>query len=194
MATSGESSWKMMRIGRVVEDSLDKLGVRGRVQEHRAMAEWKEAVGNHIASASFPENVRDGVMFVCCKSSAWANELSLHKRDIISRLNRSIGSQVIKDIRFSSHGYRKSSGGQDQEGGTYVRALQQVPLSKDQVDFANRTASAIEEPRLADKVRRAMLAGARLDEVKLKDGWKRCKICSAPHSDAGDVCPACKGQ
>jgi len=192
VARNGESSWKMMSIGRVVEDSLDKLGIRGRVREHRAMAEYKAVVGRHIAGASFPENVREGVLFVCCKSSAWANELSLHKRDIISRLNRSVGAQVIKDIRFSSRGYRKSSRTVDGADSTYVRALQQVPLSKEQIESADRTASTIQLPGLAEKVRRAMLTGARLEEAKLRDGWKRCSQCSAPHNDPGDVCPRCR--
>ena len=88
--------------------SLDHMGFRQKVLEQQAIMRWKETVGPQIAASSVAEKVRDGALFVCCKSSMWANELSLHKQDIIKRLNKSLGKQIIIDIRFSARGFKQA--------------------------------------------------------------------------------------
>ncbi len=79
-----------------------------RILEQQAMAKWREVVGPQIAASSRPDSVREGMLFVTCKSSMWSSELSLHKPDIVKRLNAAVGKKIIEDIRFTARGFRKA--------------------------------------------------------------------------------------
>ena len=42
----------------------------------------------------------DGILFVKVESSTWRSELTLHKENIIKKLNKKVGKPVIAEIRF----------------------------------------------------------------------------------------------
>jgi len=141
------------RIGGMLKSTLQDLGIQERVLEQKAIAQWKGVVGPQIAASTTPESVRDGILFVCCKSSMWSSELSLHKDDIVKRLNAAVGKPVVKDIRFSARGFRKSSG--ESERTTVPEP--KVPISPEEVKAAEEVAAACSSEELAEKVRRAIL-------------------------------------
>ena len=64
------------------------------------MLQWESLVGEHIAKAATAVRIAKGVLLVKVKSSTWRNELNLRKQEIISTLNRGLGQDVVKDIRF----------------------------------------------------------------------------------------------
>ncbi len=64
------------------------------------MLQWEFLVGEHIAKAATAVRIVKGVLLVKVKSSTWRNELNLRKQEIISTLNRGLGQDVVKDIRF----------------------------------------------------------------------------------------------
>lgn len=141
------------RIGGMLKSTLQDLGIQERVLEQKAIAQWKGVVGPQIAASTTPESVRDGILFVCCKSSMWSSELSLHKDDIVKRLNAAVGKPVVKDIRFSARGFRKSSG----ESERTTEPEPSVPISPEEVKAAEEVAAACSSEELAEKVRRAIL-------------------------------------
>ncbi|MBC7186195.1 MAG: DUF721 domain-containing protein [Calditrichaeota bacterium] len=85
---------------RVLDELLRNLGIERRVKEQMAIALWPKAVGERIARVSTPVRIRDGILFVRVTSSTWRNELVLHKREILKRVNETVGRAVIEDIRF----------------------------------------------------------------------------------------------
>ena len=60
---------------------------------------WEEAVGE-AASFSQPFRFRGSTLLVEVTESAWINELSMRKTDIINRLERAVGEKVVEDIKF----------------------------------------------------------------------------------------------
>ena len=60
---------------------------------------WDEAVGD-AASHSRPFRFRGSTLVVEVTESAWINELSMRKTDIMNRLERAVGEKVVEDIRF----------------------------------------------------------------------------------------------
>ncbi len=76
------------------------MGIRQRIAEYDAVLRWETIVGEHIARATSAVKIVKGVLFVKVKSSTWRNELSLRKNEIIHTLNESLGSELVKDIRF----------------------------------------------------------------------------------------------
>jgi predicted nucleic acid-binding Zn ribbon protein len=66
----------------------------GRVQEV-----WERSVGAAIAAACRPTAERGGVLTVTCEASVWAQELDLMADDLLARLNATLGSPEIRELR-----------------------------------------------------------------------------------------------
>lgn len=192
MRGSGFRRSNMNRLGGLVSSSLDNLGLRHKVLEHQALERWPQVVGPQIAASTVATSVRDGVIFVACKSSMWCNELTFHKTNIINKLNKSVGKPVIIDIRFSARGFRKAVESRKEEASTKAKGLESVPVDEKDVETAERIAAASGSSELAERIRRAVLTSKRLEAVKRQEGWHECVKCRSLHKDAGDLCEDCR--
>lgn len=153
------------RLGGLLNASLNDLGIRKKVMEQQTVSRWAEVVGPNIAAASMADKLRDGVLFVCCKSSTWANELSFHKERIMKRLNSAAGKQIVKDIRFTARGYRKIvESRKDDNSGSM--GLEKVELDANAAAIAEKIASTASSPELAQKIQSAVMTSKRLEKVK----------------------------
>lgn len=74
--------------------------VEKRLREARVWQVWSEAVGPQIAAKSQPAAFRDGTLTVRVTGSAWMQQLSLMKQEIIDQLNEAIGTTLVTDIFF----------------------------------------------------------------------------------------------
>jgi predicted nucleic acid-binding Zn ribbon protein len=83
-----------------VKDALRRLKLDNRMQAYAAWGVWNKAVGDAVAQQAQPAFVRGGTLFVNCTASAWLQQLQFMKAQIRDELNRLIGSEVIKEIRF----------------------------------------------------------------------------------------------
>ncbi len=87
-------------VGSSIQQLVDDLGIRQKIDEYDAVLQWESLVGEHIAKAASAVKIVKGVLFVKVKSSAWRNELSLRKQEIVGTLNTALGRVIVKDIRF----------------------------------------------------------------------------------------------
>ena len=90
----------MKPINTVIKTYLFKTGLDKGVKQQQALDFWPNAVGKKIAEHTTVEDVEHGVLIVSATSSIWAQELQLRKKEILSKLNGSLGKKVINDIRF----------------------------------------------------------------------------------------------
>lgn len=184
---------KLTQLGGMVNNSLDQMGLSHKILEYKAVSKWKEVVGPQIAASTIVDKVRDGILFVCCKSSVWSNEMSFHKLDIIKRLNNEVGKDVIKDIMFSTKGYRKAIEEiQKERFGTRVINLEAVKIDEEEEIVASKVASKVPSSELAEKIQKAVLSSKRLTKVKIEEGWKECIKCSRLHNGKNDICGNCR--
>lgn len=140
--------------------SLDRIGALKGVREQQAAARWDKAVGPQIAAASAVDRVRDGILFVCCKSSMWSNELSLHKSKILQRLNAGFRETVIKDMRLTTRGFTQAKARKrKEEDRTGKNSLETIHLDDSDRAAAERAAAQVESEALAQKIRKAVLTG-----------------------------------
>ena len=79
---------------------IDGLGLKKGIQQHRAALIWEEVVGEKIAKVTRVERVESGRLFIHVSKPTWRNELVLLKREIIAKLNKTLGGEVINDIIF----------------------------------------------------------------------------------------------
>ena len=67
---------------------------------------WEELVGEKVARNSRPTALINNVLWVSVSSSAWSQELSFKRRDIIRRIKERVTE--LKDIRFSPGNWTRS--------------------------------------------------------------------------------------
>ncbi|MEW6608090.1 MAG: DUF721 domain-containing protein [bacterium] len=92
---------KMMRRIKVIDKGRE-ISLAHKLAEERAIQLWQEVVGTNVAVHTKPLTIKDKIIFVKVDSSAWCNELSFFKKDIIKKINSAVGMQVIKDVYFQS--------------------------------------------------------------------------------------------
>ena len=82
-----------------LRDSLAPATTLARVQ-----GVWGEVVGEALAEECRPLSERAGVVTVGCRSSVWAQELSMMAAELVERLNAALGTTAIAELRFAVRG------------------------------------------------------------------------------------------
>jgi predicted nucleic acid-binding Zn ribbon protein len=81
-----------------LERRIKSLGITRKLDGGKVLACWAEAVGPQLASRAQAESFANGVLTVTVPDSAWRHQLSLSRPEMISRLNQTLGSCVVKDL------------------------------------------------------------------------------------------------
>jgi predicted nucleic acid-binding Zn ribbon protein len=87
-------------LGETLEELVEKLGIKRKLQEYEAVERWGDIVGQQIARVTSATGITKGVLFVRVRASTWRNELTMRKEEIIRKLNHVLGEEIVKDIRF----------------------------------------------------------------------------------------------
>lgn len=70
------------------------------VRECLKLRYWEEVVDERVRKYVEPFKIRNGTLYLSVVSSAWAQELSLLKKEIVRKFNERAGEEIIRDIRF----------------------------------------------------------------------------------------------
>lgn len=85
----------------LLESSLGRKGLKGKLKQYISLADWQSVVGEEIASVSKPEKIiRDKILVIKVKDLSWIQELSFKKTDILNRVNDLEEGALIEDVRF----------------------------------------------------------------------------------------------
>ncbi|PWW81293.1 MULTISPECIES: DUF721 domain-containing protein [Prosthecochloris] len=84
----------------IVDDIYSIYGMKRAHEEHHALKVWHTVVGETIARITEVEKFVKGVLYVRVLNPSWRNELSFMKKNIVGRLNETIGKVMVKDIVF----------------------------------------------------------------------------------------------
>jgi predicted nucleic acid-binding Zn ribbon protein len=79
---------------------LAQLGLADAAAGWRAVSEWPAVAGARIAGRAHAVSFRDGTLNVEVEGSAWMHELGFHRRELVRNLNRHLGAEVVRDVRF----------------------------------------------------------------------------------------------
>ena len=83
-----------------IKKAVQSAGVEKALKQERAVVLWGEVVGKTISRVAIAEKVDKGVLTVKTESPTWRQELHLQKKEITDKINKKIGSRVIREIRF----------------------------------------------------------------------------------------------
>lgn len=147
-----------------VKGALRRLNLDAKMRGYAVWGAWDQAVGETVAQQAQPAFVRGGTLFVKCSSSAWMQQLQFMKVTIRDELNRLLGKEVIKDIRFQMGIIFRPSHDEpsvnDQEVGL-------DDTERERIDEALRP---LQDPEMKEIVRRIMIKGASVNKKGVRKG------------------------
>ncbi|MEA1881795.1 MAG: DUF721 domain-containing protein [Candidatus Marinimicrobia bacterium] len=85
---------------KAIDMFLKKAGLEKGVKQNRAIFVWKEVVGRKIAENTTPEKVEHGILIVKAENPSWRQELVFKKQEIVNKLNKKLGENTIREIKF----------------------------------------------------------------------------------------------
>ncbi|MBK8480297.1 MAG: DUF721 domain-containing protein [Proteobacteria bacterium] len=87
-----------------VEQALRRLisrrGMSMSLRQHAVAARWAELVGHRIASHCWPLELRDGVLLVAVADSAWLQQLSFLRAELVVRIKTELPDCELESIRL----------------------------------------------------------------------------------------------
>ena len=87
-------------LGDALDSLIENLGIRKKLREQEVFALLADVVGERIAKVAKPTRIVQGTLVVSVKTGPWRNELTMRKREIVDRLNESLGEKLVRDIKF----------------------------------------------------------------------------------------------
>lgn len=90
----------MKTLEQALKNLIKNLGIEEQVQVNQVLNLWPIVVGKRIADVSEAKKIEHHVLFVKVLNDSWRNELLFLKKNIIERLNKKVGKDIIKDIRL----------------------------------------------------------------------------------------------
>jgi hypothetical protein len=73
----------------------------------RLVVEWRELVGERFAARTWPDGLSKRVLWVRVSNSAWMQELSFLKAQLVARIREALGEPtLVDDVRFHLGGRR----------------------------------------------------------------------------------------
>ncbi len=90
------------RLGDLIDPALRGLGVRGPVREERLRLALSEVVGPGLAALCRAERLDRGVLLIATANSALAHQLQMDAPRVIAALNRRVGQDLVRRIRFTA--------------------------------------------------------------------------------------------
>lgn len=151
-----------MHIAAVLGKSWGKLAEEVWPNEYKIKKLWARAVGSAIAKNTEPTRLIGKKLKVTVTSSAWMNELSFHKADIIEKLGKSLGKGVVKDILF------KTGKVQSYKEKTQRPTPMPRELTEAEAIAIDNLAASVKDPTIKEAIKKALIKGHCLDEVESK--------------------------
>ena len=90
----------MEKLDIAIKDFLINTGLENGINQQKAIIIWPKIVGTKIAENTTAELVDFNILTIKVKNSTWRNELYLKKDIILKKLNKELGQNTIKELRF----------------------------------------------------------------------------------------------
>lgn len=89
-------------VGDVLRNLLEETSLQTRMDELHAASLWGKVVGKDLAAQTRHPQVKQGVMSIGVPNASLRNEFLMNRSRLRDIINKSIGKEVIKEIRFTS--------------------------------------------------------------------------------------------
>ena len=154
---------------------------------------WKEIIGNNNAKHCGPVKLERRILTLQVDSSVWANQFLYYKNQFIQQINTFIGTDYVKDIKFTQ-GKIFKKGFRNKGETTDIREnkLRIPPATEEEKKGLQLKFSHIAD----DKIRNAIIG---VEEKKLgleklygEGVIKKCPVCGSFLKNNETICYACE--
>ena len=87
-------------LGDVLQDVIDRLGMRDKIDEARVVETWATIAGDRVNAVTESVWMKGDTLFVKISSAAWRQELHMNRRAWRDRLNEALGREIVGEIMF----------------------------------------------------------------------------------------------
>lgn len=147
----------------VIARVIDGYDIGGELRAHRLICEWPEIVGDRIGARTVPDGLEGSLLWVRVASSAWMQELSFIKPQLLEAIDKHLGAPtLVTELRF--HLGKKAQHATDKLAGVSRPPLRPVEPRRAPLVVPEETRSQIEEEvaTVQDEDIRAAVKAARL--------------------------------
>lgn len=87
-------------LGKVLKKFIASNSIGESIKQLELLAQWEDILSPVLSKHAKPIGIKGNELIVEVSSSAWLNELSFLKDELKNRLNKEVGRELIKEIRF----------------------------------------------------------------------------------------------
>lgn len=87
-------------LGEVIGEFKEAYRLDSKLAEVAALKAWKDVVGGNIAKRTKELRISSGILYVKIESSIIKQELMMIRTEIVKRLNKAAGADVISRLVF----------------------------------------------------------------------------------------------
>jgi len=187
----------------LLDDAFKNSNITSRLKENMVFPLWPSIVGSKIASNTKPERLENGVLKVSVSGSAWLQQLTFMKSDILKSYRDFIGSDLIKDIRFYTGNSYKEKDTRSKP------AIEQLAMDfnsynvPDEFQFnrlelgegdklqIEEQVKDIKDEELKEQMKKIIEKDFKIKLWKKNKGWKPCPECSILIDPTHNKCDFC---
>lgn len=173
---------EFLPLERLIRENLRRLNLDQGVKSRQSLSLWERVAGETVAEATQADSIRDGLLFVYTRSSAWSQELSLLKEALIKRINEELGQEIVKDIRFQVKRFRTKREAASGEASVLTARV----LTDEEKAAVHALTERLEGPT-ADRLNSVVAA-----HLRHTADSPRCPGCGAPLHAGETICPFCR--
>ena len=154
---------------------------------------WKEIIGNNNAKHCGPVKLERRILTLQVDFSVWANQFLYYKNQFIQQINTFIGTDYVKDIKFTQgKNFKKGFKNKGEKTDIRENKLPIPPATEEEKKGLQLKFSHIAD----DKIRNAIIG---VEETKLgleklyREGViKKCPVCGSFLKNNETICYACE--
>jgi predicted nucleic acid-binding Zn ribbon protein len=95
-----KKSQQAVPIGNIIKQILKSQRREKDVGLAQVWGLWERAVGEIIAGNARPAAFKGKILLVHVNSSPWLHQLQFLKKDIIEKINRALGEELVEEIKL----------------------------------------------------------------------------------------------
>ena len=167
---------------------------------------WRDIVGDVIARNVELMGIRKKTLLYYSASPAWNNEMRLLMPQIVDKMNRFAGCEIIREVKLTNRWEKPEAGDvlafrawlRQEESKTpdFRKERERTLLTAEEEDGAEALASSSEDDELGHLLGQIYRKNLQLRKVKSQHGWVPCSDCGTLTEPGAEplLCPACRSR
>jgi len=85
-------------VGEILSKLIKKTGLGKQIEQARIWEHWDTLAGPNLHTHGRPRAIKDNTLIVEVDSTVWMNKYAYFKWDILQRINRLAGKELVSDL------------------------------------------------------------------------------------------------